>query len=97
MTTMTMQKTKEYTITRTGHTAWTVIEAEHASFYGIHGDHHSCWAARGACEDEIKDFLLNHMIDWFWFEIISAKSIDTSGTPIPYKCEIKFRVATDPA
>ena len=80
-------------ITITGFGAYAIENANHASFYGINktfGNLSETAPGRAAAHNAIEKWLGAHGIDWNSFWIISARTIDTSGTKTPYKAEIVF-------
>ena len=81
------------TITITGIGAALIEKANNASFYGIKksfGNTTDTAPGLIAAEDAVRKYLKSNGIDWNSFSIIKARTIDTSGTPIPYKAEIDF-------
>lgn len=75
-----------------GSRAAAIEAAEHASFYGVFGDHARCYIARKACWDLASDYLRNEKIPWDSLSIIDARSIDTSGENTPYAAAVTFKV-----
>jgi len=81
------------TITATGITAALIERANNASFYGIKksfGDLTETAPGWIAAENACKKYLVDNGICWNSFYIIKARTIDTTGTPVPYKAEIDF-------
>ena len=81
------------TITVTGITAALIERANNASFYGIKkyfGNLADTAPGRAAAEDAVRDYLEANHIAWNGFEILRARTIDTTGTKTPYKSEIDF-------
>ena len=79
------------TITITGLRAAAIERANNASFYGIYGTANACISGRIAAEDAVWDDLKETGTTCAWFDILSAKTIDTTGTKTPYKAVIKYR------
>ncbi len=80
------------TITITGLRAAAIESAEHASFYGIWGNANGCIEGRRAAYNAVADYLAENNISYYAFLVNSTKTIDTTGTKIPYKAEINFTV-----
>lgn len=85
-------KKDRITIIVTGLTAAAIEEAEHASFYGIHGDNEHAYQAQRSARKAIKSYIEANKINWQSAQIISANSIDTTGTKCPYKARLTFDV-----
>ena len=82
-----------YTVTVTGLPAAAIERANRASFYGIKKLWPSvpeCIAGRNAAEESVSDALARSGIAWNSYELLRTRSIDTAGTPVPYKAEIDF-------
>lgn len=78
------------TITVTGIRAHLIEEANRASFYGINGNSPACIPGRIAAENTVRDHLKSTVKEWNSFYVLRTRTVDTSGTPIPYKAEIDF-------
>ena len=81
------------TITVTGHAAALIEKANNASFYGImksFGSLADTAPGRAAAEDAVSKWLDDHEIDYHGFNILKARTIDTSGEKTPYRAEIDF-------
>lgn len=79
------------TITVIGMRAAAIERANNASFYGIYGTGNACIAGRIAAEYAVWDDLKETGTTCAWFDVLSAKTIDASGTKTPYKAVIKYR------
>ena len=82
-----------HTIVMTGIGAAYIEKANNASVYGIKkmfGNLDDIIPGRTAAEMAVHDFLEEHVIGWNSFDILKARTIDTTGTPCPYKAEIDF-------
>ena len=86
-----------HTISLTGIGAALIEKANNASFYGIKKSFGDCSdtapGMEAACE-AINEYLNREKIDCYGFDILKARTIDTSGTPVPYKAEIDFILDT---
>ena len=80
------------TITITGIDAYYIERANRASFYGINGNANDCAAGRRAAERAVKAYLADNGINWNSYDILKARTIDTTGTKTPYKAEIDARI-----
>lgn len=81
------------TITITGIGAALIEKANRASFYGINksvGCLRDTAPGRKAADEAVRDYLESNGISWNSFWIVKARTIDTSGTPVPYMAEIDF-------
>ena len=81
------------TISVTGTRAASIQRANNASFYGVNkifGDLSNTAPGRKAAEDAVRDYLTGNGIAWNSFDIVRTRTIDTAGTPVPYKAEINF-------
>ena len=81
------------TITVTGIAAALIEKANNASFYGIKklfGDLTDTAPGRIAAEEAVREYLKSNNIEYHGFELIKARTIDTTGTKTPYKAEIDF-------
>lgn len=84
-----------YTVTVSDLRAADIERANRASFYGIKKLWPSvpeCVAGRRAAEDAVSEALARSNIEWNSYGLLRARSINTSGTPVPYKAEIDFIV-----
>lgn len=72
-----------------------VETASHASFYGIHGDAPDCAVARRICLEEAEKRLSAAGIAWTWIYLLSADTIDTSGTKTPYAATVTIAYNTE--
>lgn len=82
-----------YTITVTGVPAAAIERANRASFYGIKklfGDIRDTVPGARAASESVFAALARSGIAYYAVDILRARSIDTSGTPVPYKAEIDF-------
>ena len=84
--------TRDITITVTGYTAYLIRRANCASFYGVYGRTDEGAKAIRACCTTVEDHITAAGIPWQAFQIMTARTIDTTGTPIPYKAEITARI-----
>ena len=80
------------TITVTGLLARDIERAERASFYGIFGNVPEAWEARAECSERVELFMETYRPEYYSFLITKAKSIDTTGTKIPYQATITFEI-----
>ena len=82
-----------HTISLTGTGAALIERANNASFYGIKKSFGNCSdtapGARAAA-DAVSSYLDTSGIRVYGFDILKARTIDTSVTPVPYKAEIDF-------
>ena len=84
-----------YTVTVTGLPAADIELANRANFYGIKKLFPSvpeCVAGAIAAEKAVSEALTRSGIAWDSFDLLRARSIDTEGTPVPYKAEIDFLI-----
>ena len=83
----------DYLFTVEGPTAYAVERAERASFYGIHSTTRpeAGTAHRLIC-DAVTAFLDANGIDYYGYRIMDAHSVNTDGTPTPYRAEVYIRV-----
>ena len=80
-----------YTISVTGIPAHDIEEANLAHFYGIHAMYcPSVIPGRIAAEDAVHEAITRSGMNWNSYRILKARTIDTTGTPVPYKAEIDF-------
>lgn len=82
-----------FTITVSGLRAAAIEQANNASFYGINksfGNLSETTPGRIAAVDAVREYLQNSGIEYNSFWIIKARTIDTTGTIIPYLAEIDF-------
>ena len=84
--------TQDITITVTGYIAHLIERANRASFYGVYGNTNASAEAMRACCNAIEDYIIATSIPWQTAQIMTARTIDTTGTPIPYKAEITARI-----
>ena len=78
------------TITVTGPRAAAIERANNASVYGIYCNARACTDGRIAANNEVYEHLRETVGAWSWFDILSTKTIDTTGTRVPYMAEIKY-------
>lgn len=90
MLSMWGKRVQMYTVT--GPVAALIEAANHASFYGVNAGTREAAAARRAISDTLHPFLDEYMPTWAWYNILRAKSEDTSGTPTPYKATVIIEV-----
>lgn len=79
-----------YTVTVTGLPAHDIEVANRSSFYGIRGNGPACGAGARAASETVSEALARSGIFCYSYSIIKTRTIDTSGTPVPYKAEIDF-------
>ena len=84
----------EIIFTMGGMTAHAIGEAERSSFYGVHSGHPSGGKARRAITDAVSAYLDAAGISYYSYNIGKAHTIDTSGTPIPYRAKVSIFLDT---
>lgn len=95
VTGQTMTGKPIFTIPVVGITAAYIEKANRASFHGIRGNQQYCAEASRLAHQVVRDWLEENRIPWNAFWIWRCRTVDTSGTPTPYKALIDFTI--DPA
>ena len=80
------------TVTATGFDASYIVDANLAGFYGIFGNTTHAAAGRRAAYRIVDAYIAENNINVTDYDVLAARTVNTDGTPVPYKVEIDVRL-----